>query len=207
MDIRTIPMTQLKSAAYNPRVDLKPSDPEYQKLKRSIEEFGFVDPIIWNQRTGNVVGGHQRLKVLKDLGYTEVTVSVVDLDSEREKALNIALNKIEGDWDNELLVNLLQELDIDTLDLTGFDPEDIDSLLKEIEKGQAANFLDEIIVEENETVEDDDQPYFPVSLSYTEEERAVIMEAVKIAKDKFGSENTNTAILDICKYIIEQVHQ
>jgi ParB-like chromosome segregation protein Spo0J len=82
----------LKAADYNPRKDLKPGDAEYEKLKRSIEEFGYVEPIIWNKRTGLVVGGHQRLKVMKDLGHTEVDCVVVDLDEQKEKALNIALN-------------------------------------------------------------------------------------------------------------------
>jgi len=113
----------LQAADYNPRKDLKPGDPEYEKLKRSIEEFGYVEPVIWNKRTGKVVGGHQRLKVLKDLGHTEVDCVVVDLDENREKALNIALNKISGAWDNDLLANLLRDLDQSGFDvtLTGFD--------------------------------------------------------------------------------------
>ena len=62
----------LKAATYNPRKNLKPGDKEYEKLKRSITEFGYVEPVIWNERTGTVVGGHQRIKVLKDLGYEEI---------------------------------------------------------------------------------------------------------------------------------------
>ena len=114
---------ELKAAEYNPRKDLKPGDAEYEKLKRSIVEFGYVEPIIWNKRTGNVVGGHQRLKVMKDLGHTEVDCVIVDLDDNKEKALNIALNKISGEWDNTLLANLLQDLDKSGYDvtLTGFD--------------------------------------------------------------------------------------
>lgn len=114
---------ELKAAEYNPRKDLKPGDTEYEKLKRSIIEFGYVEPIIWNKRTGNVVGGHQRLKVMKDLGHTEVDCVIVDLDDKKEKALNIALNKISGEWDNTLLANLLQDLDKNGYDvtLTGFD--------------------------------------------------------------------------------------
>ena len=55
----------LRPASYNPRKDLKPGDKEYEKLKRSITEFGYVEPVIWNERTGTVVGGHQRLKKRK----------------------------------------------------------------------------------------------------------------------------------------------
>jgi len=86
MNIQKISVEKLNPAVYNPRKDLKPGDKEYEKLKRSIEEFGYVEPVIWNQKTGNVVGGHQRLKVLLDLGQTEIDCVVVDLDPQREKS-------------------------------------------------------------------------------------------------------------------------
>lgn len=123
MQIEKKAVTELKAAEYNPRKDLKPGDAEYEKLKRSIQEFGYVEPVIWNKRTGKVVGGHQRLKVMKDLGFTEVDCVVVDLDENKEKALNIALNKISGEWDDTLLANLLKDLDGSGYDitLTGFD--------------------------------------------------------------------------------------
>lgn len=120
-------------ADYNPRKDLKPGDPEYDKLKRSMEQFGYVEPVIWNKVTGRVVGGHQRLKVLMDMGVTEVECVVVELNDEREKALNIALNKISGDWDKDklmLLISDLQGADFD-VSLTGFDPAEIDDLFKD----------------------------------------------------------------------------
>ena len=123
----------LLPAEYNPRKDLKPGDPEYEKLKRSIEQFGYVEPVIWNKTTSRVVGGHQRLKVLHDMGMTEVDCVVVELDEEKEKALNIALNKISGDWDKDklaLLIADLQGADFD-VSLTGFAPEEIDALFKE----------------------------------------------------------------------------
>ena len=64
MDIQKIAIDKINHAIYNPRKDLKPGDAEYEKLKRSIEEFGYVEPVIWNEQTGNIVGGHQRAKVL-----------------------------------------------------------------------------------------------------------------------------------------------
>lgn len=82
-------LADLKAAEYNPRKALTPDDAEYQKIRRSIEEFGYVDPIIINE-DGTIIGGHQRATVLKDLGYQEVDVVVVALDKQREKALNIA---------------------------------------------------------------------------------------------------------------------
>ena len=124
---------ELIPAKYNPRKDLKPGDPEYEKLKRSLEQFGYVEPVIWNKTTGRVVGGHQRLKVLIDMGIQEVECVVVELSEEKEKALNIALNKISGAWDNEklaLLITDLQGADFD-VSLTGFDAAEIDDLFKE----------------------------------------------------------------------------
>ena len=130
MEIKKKSVEDLKAAAYNPRKDLKPGDAEYEKLKRSIEEFGYVEPVIWNLRTGNVVGGHQRLKVLKDLGHTEVDCVVVDLDARKEKALNVALNKISGEWDGEKLTALLRDIDESGLDvtMTGFDLAEVQEL-------------------------------------------------------------------------------
>ena len=124
---------ELLPADYNPRKDLKPGDLEYEKLRRSIEQFGYVEPVIWNKATGRVVGGHQRLKVLMDLGHTEVDCVVVDLTEEKEKALNVALNKIRGEWDKNklsLLIADLQGADFD-VSLTGFDPAEIDDLFKD----------------------------------------------------------------------------
>lgn len=121
----------LLPADYNPRKGLKPGDAEYEKLKRSIEQFGYVEPVIWNKTTGRVVGGHQRLKVLIDMGLTEVDCVVVEMSEDKEKALNIALNKISGEWDKDklaLLIADLQGADFD-VSLTGFDPAELDDLL------------------------------------------------------------------------------
>ncbi len=132
MEIRRIPVGQINPAPYNPRQDLKLGDPAYEQLKRSLSEFGYVEPLVWNERTGHLVGGHQRLKVLRDLGYEEAEVVVVDLPLEREKALNLALNKIQGDWDEAKLATLLQELtaipDFE-VGLTGFELPEISELL------------------------------------------------------------------------------
>ena len=133
MNIEKKKVTELLPAEYNPRKDLKPGDPEYEKLKRSLEQFGYVEPVIWNKTTGRVVGGHQRLKVLQDLGETEIECVIVELSEEKEKALNIALNKISGEWDTEklgLLIADLQGADFD-VSLTGFDQNEIDDLFKD----------------------------------------------------------------------------
>ena len=116
-------MKDLKPAEYNPRKKLKPGDKEYEKIKNSIEEFGFADPLVGNSDM-TVIGGHQRLTISIDLGYTEVPCAVVDVDKTREKALNIALNKITGAWDENLLADLLKDIEAADFDLgfTGFEP-------------------------------------------------------------------------------------
>ncbi|MDQ0417906.1 DNA modification methylase [Croceifilum oryzae] len=133
MEIKKISIDRINPAVYNPRKNLQPGDPEYEKLKRSIEEFGFVEPLVWNQRTGCLVGGHQRFKVLLDRGFTEVECSVVDLDVAKEKALNIALNRISGDWDLKKLADLLEDIQLTGLDveLTGFDSSEIDKIMSD----------------------------------------------------------------------------
>lgn len=86
MDIRRVSISEINPAPYNPRKDLQPSDPEYQKLKKSILEFDLVEPLVWNEQSGNLIGGHQRLKILQEMGYTAVEVSVINLDDAKEKA-------------------------------------------------------------------------------------------------------------------------
>ncbi|EGD29772.1 site-specific DNA-methyltransferase [Streptococcus sanguinis] len=130
----SLPIDSLKPAAYNPRKKLKKGDKEYEKIKKSIVEFGYVDPIIVNF-DGTVIGGHQRLTVLSDLGYKEVQCVQVRIDDENKvKALNVALNKITGAWNEELLADLMVDLqDADfNLDLTGFEAPEIDQLFSKV---------------------------------------------------------------------------
>lgn len=130
MEIRTLDAAKLKAADYNPRRDLQPEDAEYQKLRRSMEEFGYIEPIIWNERTGNVVGGHQRLKVLLEQGAQEIECVVVDLPDKDEKILNVLLNKVKGRWDIGKLADLLQQLDeAGAMEATGFEDWELQSLL------------------------------------------------------------------------------
>ena len=132
MKIKKMPISQIAKADYNPRVELKPGDPAYEKLKNSIETFCFCEPLVFNRRTGHLVGGNQRLTVLKDLGYTEAEVVVVDLPPVHEKACNAALNQIRGQWNEHKLALLLDELtktpEFD-VELTGFETDEISDLL------------------------------------------------------------------------------
>jgi len=97
---------------------------------RSIKEFGYVDPIIVNYDM-TIIGDHQRLKILKDLGYTDIECVVLEVDKDQEKSLNIALNKISGEWDMDRLKDILEELDTGAFDveLTGFDYAEIEELM------------------------------------------------------------------------------
>ena len=147
MEIKELPLKELKPAAYNPRKKLKKGDKEYEKIKQSLLKFGYVDPIIVNEDL-TVIGGHQRLTVLKDLDYETAKCVIVKLSKEDEKALNIALNKITGQWDDALLADLLldlQESDFN-LDLTGFEPPEIDDILSNVHDKELSE--DEFDVEE-----------------------------------------------------------
>ena len=147
MEIKELPLKELKPVAYNPRKKLKKGDKEYEKIKQSLLKFGYVDPIIVNEDL-TVIGGHQRLTVLKDLDYETAKCVIVKLSKEDEKALNIALNKITGQWDDALLADLLldlQESDFN-LDLTGFEPPEIDNILSNVHDKELSE--DEFDVEE-----------------------------------------------------------
>lgn len=153
MNIVKKKIDELIPASYNPRKDLQQEDKEYQKIKKSIQEFGYVEPVIYNKTTGIVVGGHQRLKVLKELGYDEIDVVEIEVTNKQEKALNIALNKIEGQWDKTMLKDLLEDLDDGSLDmeLTGFDDWEIEQLMTQYHVDEEE--LDKFFQEEQEPKE------------------------------------------------------
>ena len=135
MTIKRLPVEKLKPAKYNPRKDLKPGDPAYEKIKRSLHDFGYVDPVIWNEVTGNIVGGHQRYKVLTAEGATEIDCVVVHIENANdEKALNVALNKAVGEWEPKALADLLTDLQTAGYDIgaTGFDAAEIDELFSNV---------------------------------------------------------------------------
>ena len=134
MQWKTLSVDALRPAAYNPRKKLKAGDKEYEKIKNSILEFGYVEPIIVNYDM-TVIGGHQRLTVLKDLGYTEVQCVEVHIEDESKvKALNIALNKITGAWNEQLLADLIVDLQAANFntDFTGFEAPEIEQLFSKV---------------------------------------------------------------------------
>lgn len=132
MVFRTIKVSEIEEAFYNPRKVMKKGSKKYNNLKKSLEEFGYVEPLVVNDVNCRLISGHQRLNVLRDLGKEEVEVSIVHIEDEvREKALNIALNRIKGKWDSKKLADVLRDIDDewDALDL-GFEESDIAEFLK-----------------------------------------------------------------------------
>lgn len=140
MNLKKLKIGDLQIATYNPRKELTEKDKEYQKIKNSIIEFGYVTPIVVNADM-TVISGHQRLKVLKDLKYEDIDCIVVDFDKNKEKLLNVALNKISGEWDYQKLESIFNELENSNIDLsiTGFEEKEINKLIKETEETMNEN--------------------------------------------------------------------
>tara|TARA_A100001201_G_scaffold1851_3_gene4726 strand:- start:2793 stop:3281 length:489 start_codon:yes stop_codon:yes gene_type:complete len=126
MKIESIKINKLKPATYNPR---QISTKQYNDLKKSIERFGLVDPIIVNKDM-TIIGGHQRYKICKALKHTEIDCAVLDLSKDEERELNIRLNKNTGDFDMDILAN---EFDIDELTDWGFKHIDLDINIDKID--------------------------------------------------------------------------
>lgn len=192
MDIRKMKISDLRPADYNPRQDLKPGDREYEKIARSIDEFGYVEPIVWNEQTGNVVGGHQRLKVLKERGFEEIEVTVVNLSERDEKILNVALNKITGRWDFGKLSELLTELQEEgALEATGFEPWEIDAMTMQYDH------IDDLLNEDfSEFANKAEKDTFTMTFSIPEEQKEVVQKYV---------ETTQNAKAEIATAIINKV--
>ena len=129
MKIESKLVKDLNPASYNPR---QISSKQYKDLKESVKKFGLVDPIIINKNGNVVIGGHQRLKICKDLKYVEVDCVMLDLSKEEERELNIRLNKNTGDFDMDILAN---EFDIEELTDWGFKHIDLDINIDKITEG------------------------------------------------------------------------
>lgn len=164
-------LEDINPAPYNPRVELQPGDTQYEALKNSLGRFGLVEPLVVNRRTGNLISGHQRLNVLKAQGIEEAEVIVADLDEEAEKAANIAMNKIEGEWDYDKLDEIFEGMDREELKFTGFEP------------GEVASMYEEALEEEAETPKqsgggngggegDAEEPPFRIYMSFPSKEKA-----------------------------------
>lgn len=171
-------LKDINPAKYNPRVQLKPGDQEWDALKNSLDRFGVATPLVANETTGNLVSGHQRLAVLKQSGETRVEVVLIQMDEDKEKLLNVALNKIEGEWDEEKLKELFDEVDDEDIKFTGFTEEDIEALYDgeepdydEDEEPEEQEEKDSSSKEEKEE-KDPDLREFSVFLSFSTKEAA-----------------------------------
>lgn len=160
MEFEVKRIADMNRAAYNPRVDLQPEDEEYQAIEHSLKRHGLVQPIVWNRRTNTIVSGHQRLTVLEAQGETEVTVSVVNLDDIQEKELNVALNKITGEWDDDKLSVILNELGEEATD-TGFTLPEIDVLRDELK-----SYFDDVTAPDEEEPTEEPEESFLLSLTF-----------------------------------------
>ena len=132
MTFRTLKVSEIEEAFYNPRKVMKKGSKKYDNLKNSLEDFGYVEPLVVNEVNNRLISGHQRLNVLRDMGQEEVEVSIVHIEEEaREKALNILLNKVKGKWDKTKLADVLKSIgdEYNALDL-GFEEGDIAEFLK-----------------------------------------------------------------------------
>lgn len=147
MNIQKLKISELKAAKYNPRKKLEKTDESYKRIKASIEEFGFIDPIIVNINNMTVVGGHQRLEILKELNYEEIECVVVNLDDKQEKRLNLSLNKNSGFWDNTKLEELFEELNLSEQELfaTGFSISEVEDL--------STDFISDLLEEDYSTID------------------------------------------------------
>jgi len=191
LNIERKKLAELRPAEYNPRRELQPGEPEYEKIARSIEQFGYVDPLVVN-KDGTVIGGHQRLRVLIDMGAEEADVVVLDLDKDREKALNIALNKITGSWDAVKLTELIGELDLEDYDLslTGYSEKELEAILAEVRLDPDA-LSDDFELPDREQVD-----AHTMNVTMHKDQIAIVEAAIDLALEEgdvmtFGNDNRN----------------
>jgi len=190
IEIKKIKVSQLKEAPYNPRTI---SDAELNKLKNSINKFGYVEPIIYNKQTGNTVGGNQRLKALKALKIEEVPVVEVDMPLEKEKSLNIALNKISGQWDEQKLHEVLtelQDIDVELVNLSGYNQDELNELILFIDNAYKRGTFDNIVDEYSNTkgMSTKNQNWFYIE--YYQEDKK-FEQLCKVLEDKFKGKSTH----------------
>lgn len=145
MKLEKVAIDKLIFPEYNPRKKLKEGDLEYEKIKASIEKFGYVDPVIVN-KDNTIIGGNQRAAVLKDLGRKIIEVVRLDLSKDEEKTLNITLNKVTGEWDfNKLSVMLddLKKQENDLFKISGFDDKEFDKIMKSFDQEKKTEAVEE----------------------------------------------------------------
>lgn len=151
---KTIPLADIVECPYNPRVAIERDTPEYDALRRSLEQHEVVEPLVVNIHNMRCVGGNQRLAVMRDMGITEALCSIIDQPDEvQEKKLCLALNRIDGRWDTDKLGDLLRDDDVLEWE-TGFDEAEV-RLYRQLEDAQEPDADDD--AEDLDDLEDEDQ--------------------------------------------------
>jgi len=132
LTVEQVPLDQLRPDPANPR---RITDEELDALQRSIRQFGFVAPVLARKEDNTVIGGHQRLVAARRLGLTTVPVTYLDISIEQARLLNLALNKISGSWDDQLLARMLADLQASEADLSlsGFGQDELTNLLRSLD--------------------------------------------------------------------------
>lgn len=188
METKKVKLSTISASEYNPRRDLQPTERSYKNIKNSLDKFGLVVPIIVNKKTNKIISGHQRYKVLLESGVKEADVVLLDITPEKEKVLNLALNKIKGQWDMPKLGELLKEFDEEHLELTGFSVAEIEELTKEFDELEEEQ-KEPIGLEEPEEEPEESAPEFLIYLSFGNKKAAEEwLESKKIEKE-FGAGN------------------
>lgn len=156
-EVRRMSLMELNPSNYNPRIMTVEA---FQGLSKSIDKFGMLIPIVWNSRTGNVVGGHQRLRHLQEIGELEADVVIVDLDDNEEVALNIALNNraIRGDFTSDV-VSLLEKSEVQLG--SAFNDIKLNDLFKDMSRRFAKELKEKTRSQEPTTPRNDPPPVTP----------------------------------------------
>jgi ParB-like chromosome segregation protein Spo0J len=194
MEIKKVKLTDIKLSDYNPRSISKDA---YERLKTNIKEFGFIQPIILNKNL-TIIGGTQRLKALEELGFIETDAVILDLNKEKEKILNIALNKISGEFDYEKLDKLLTSINKKEIELTGFTPQEIKELTIKFDFSNELKELEKLKKEENSHI--DFIAKIKDKKSYEEIDKILKVIKKKNNWQRFSNEYCNGLILkELCR--------
>jgi hypothetical protein len=206
--IKKIKLSEIKGAEYNPR---KISNEALGRLTKSLAELGDLQPITVNVRTGNtIIGGHQRFKIYQAMGREEIDVWLVDLSEEKEKAANLALNNLAGEFDTEALKNLIEEIDSSEMDLqiTGFSDEYLKNLMSATIPDGPMSLDPES--SQSGSVEASASDYIPpassirmVPIYLTNEEHDAFLEKVRKISDAWKTETAT----DTIKACVEKAHE
>jgi len=216
MKLVEMPLDEIEEAAYNPRVKLEPGMPQFERLKKSIQSFGQVDPLVWNERSKRLVGGRQRLTVMRHMGEKTGWFTVVDLDEDREKALNLALNNpnLQSEFDADKLIAMAATMPLEMLQLGGFDDSmELQEMVRRAELSQATSFLTEFMTGTDEGIDAVERPreidlkeehphrtgpqMFEVPLIFTAEQRAIYYQALDRAKRYYRTDNSYEALVHV----------